>query len=78
MMALESEDVIRTARLVLRPVREGDDARIFALFSNWNVLRFLRSPPSPYTADEARGFVRARANEGANTITQAITLRLDH
>ena len=59
MSVLESSGkVIRTARLVLRPLREGDDARIFALFANWNVQRFLSSPPSPYKAEHARDFVR--------------------
>jgi hypothetical protein len=53
MALLDSSDkAIRTARLVLRPLREGDDARIFALFDNWNVLRFLsrrRRPIRPNT-----------------------------
>jgi RimJ/RimL family protein N-acetyltransferase len=41
-------DVIRTARLLLRPPREGDEARIFELFAHWEVIRFLSSPPWPY------------------------------
>jgi RimJ/RimL family protein N-acetyltransferase len=69
-----SVDAIPTARLVLRPLRESDDARLFALFANWNVMRFLSSPPWPYAIEDARDFVRARANEGAGTITAAITL----
>ena len=58
MTVVESSDkVIRTERLVLRPLRAGDDARIFALFANWNVVRYLSSPPWPYAADDARTFV---------------------
>jgi hypothetical protein len=61
---LESSDkVIRSARLVLRPLRASDDARIFALFANWNVVRFLSSPPWPYAAENAREFVRRRVGE---------------
>ena len=75
MALFESSDkVIRTARLVLRPLREGDDARIFALFANWNVVRYLSSPPWPYTADDARGFVSSRLDGDADAIGGAITL----
>jgi RimJ/RimL family protein N-acetyltransferase len=70
---LESSDkVIRTTRLVLRPLRASDDARIFALFANWNVMRFLSSPPWPYAAENAREFVRQRVGE-TQTPTMAIT-----
>jgi RimJ/RimL family protein N-acetyltransferase len=68
------DDAISTARLVLRPLREGDDARIFALFANWNVLRFLSSPPWPYAPEDARAFVHSRLNGDADAIGGAITL----
>jgi len=75
MTVVESSDkVIRTARLVLRPLRAGDDARIFALFANWNVVRYLSSPPWPYAADDARTFVNSRLNGDADAIGGAITL----
>jgi RimJ/RimL family protein N-acetyltransferase len=65
---------IRTARLVLRPLREGDDARLFNLFANWNVMRFLSSPPWPYTREDANAFVRLRIPpEQTDSITRAIT-----
>jgi RimJ/RimL family protein N-acetyltransferase len=70
----QSAATIRIPGLALRPLREGDDARLFALFANWNVMRFLSSPPWPYAAEDARNFVRARMNEGADTITAVITL----
>jgi len=75
MALFESSDkVIRTARLVLRPLREGDDARIFALFANWNVMRFLSSPPWPYTPEDARTFVHSRLSGDSDAIGGAITL----
>ena len=65
---------IRTARLVLRPLRDGDDARLFDLFANWNVMRFLSSPPWPYTREDANAFVRLRIPpEQTDSITRAIT-----
>lgn len=64
---------IRTARLVLRPLREGDDTRIFALFANWNVVRYLSSPPWPYAADDARDFVQHRLSGGVDPLTAVIT-----
>jgi len=53
------KSVIGTKRLVLRPLRDGDAAAIFALFNDWDVVRWLSSPPWPYTRDDAEGFVRA-------------------
>ena len=65
---------IRTARLVLRPLREGDDARLFELFANWNVMRFLSSPPWPYSREDANAFVRLRIPpEQTDSVTCAIT-----
>ena len=37
----------RAARLALRPVREGDDEALFPLFTDWDVIRWLSSPPWP-------------------------------
>jgi RimJ/RimL family protein N-acetyltransferase len=56
-------DTIRTERLLLRPVRHGDAAAIFALLGNWEVIRRLSSPPWPYTLDDARAFVDARVKQ---------------
>jgi RimJ/RimL family protein N-acetyltransferase len=69
----QPHNAIRTARLVLRPLREDDDARIFALFATWNVVRYLSSPPWPYTADDARNFVRARMRGNLDAIAAVIT-----
>jgi RimJ/RimL family protein N-acetyltransferase len=69
-----SGNQISTARLVLRPFCAEDDARLFELFANLDVLRYLSSPPWPYTADDARAFVRLRVPpEQTDSITHAIT-----
>ena len=57
-LLLDGFGEIHTARLVLRPLRLDDTASLFALFSNWNVIRLLSSPPWPYLLTDAQGFVR--------------------
>ena len=52
---------IRTARLTLAPVRPDDDERLFPLFSDWEVIRWLSSPPWPYTRADMQDFVRQQA-----------------
>ena len=75
MNLLDDNCTIRTQRLLLRPLRTNDAERLFALFNNWNVIRFLSSPPWPYTRDDAQWFlaqVAAHApelNEDALAIT---------
>ncbi len=65
---------ILTRRLVLRPPRAGDDARVFELFANWNVVRFLSAPPWPYSREDAHAFVQLRIPpEQTDSITCAIT-----
>jgi RimJ/RimL family protein N-acetyltransferase len=55
-------DAIRTERLLLRAVRPDDAEPIFSLFANWEVVRWLSSPPWPYTLDDARSFVDSQFN----------------
>jgi RimJ/RimL family protein N-acetyltransferase len=52
-----TDDAIRTGRLLLRPLRAADAEPLFALFSDWEVIRWLATPPWPYTAEDARTFV---------------------
>ena len=69
-----STNRILTRRLALRPLRAGDDARLFDLFANWNVARFLSSPPWPYSREDAHAFVQLRIPpEQTDSITLAIT-----
>jgi RimJ/RimL family protein N-acetyltransferase len=58
--------VIRTKRLVLRPLQQQDAEPIFSLFNNWEVVRRLSSPPWPYTLDHARDFIRNRMKPRQN------------
>lgn len=73
MSIADRQPVIQTARLVLRPLRIGDDARIFELIANWEVLRYLSSPPWPYERDHARAFVDMRTQPDPDVITSVIT-----
>jgi RimJ/RimL family protein N-acetyltransferase len=50
-------DTIRTERLQLRPLRSSDAEPLLAQFANWEVVRWLGTPPWPYTLDDARGFI---------------------
>ena len=57
---------LRTKRLVLRRLRTSDAEPMFALFNNWQVVRWLSSPPWPYTIDHAHAFVRERMKTRQN------------
>jgi RimJ/RimL family protein N-acetyltransferase len=71
---------IRTRRLLLRPLRDGDAERIFPAFNNWDVVRWLAAPPWPYTLEDARTFVARRVTfrsepiEALHVIEQADAL----
>ena len=65
---------VRTARLVLRPPRDSDAERLFQLFGNWEVIRWLDAPPWPYAPEHAREFVNQRKSPTADCITAAIVL----
>lgn len=53
MFPLDEGGVLRTSRLVLRPVRPSDEDDIFRLFT-WEVVRWLARPPWPYRREDAR------------------------
>jgi RimJ/RimL family protein N-acetyltransferase len=66
----------QAAGLALRLVREEDDEALFPLFADWDVIRWLSSPPWPYTRKDMQSFVREQAatdSEDAET-RFAITL----
>ena len=73
MSVLEQIDV-RTSRLWLRPPRDGDVERLYQLLANWEVMRWLDSPPWPYAPDHAREFVSVRKLPNPDCITAAILL----
>jgi RimJ/RimL family protein N-acetyltransferase len=60
-MATRIDIEIPTARLVVRPVRASDDECLFHLFANWEVIRWLSSPPWPYTRADMQSFIRGQA-----------------
>jgi len=67
--------VIGTRRLILRPLRDGDAAAIFASFNDWDVVRFLSMPPWPYALADAEAFVRMVTDPAGDAeIAFAITL----
>ena len=69
------DSVIRTERLVLRPLRESDVVAIFPQFNDCDVVRWLSEPPWPYGLEDCRAYVRrtlARARSDPAT-TLAIT-----
>ena len=70
----QTRDEIRTARLSLRPLRDADVDRLFALFANWEVMRWLAVPPWPYLPEYAREFIAARNVPDPDFITSAIAL----
>lgn len=72
MSIVNAQHVIRTTRLVLRPLRADDDARIFELIAHWDILRFLSAPPWPYEREHARTFVNLRTQPDPNVITSVI------
>ena len=57
MTLFDDEIALHTDQLLLRPLRPDDAAPLFALFNNWNVIRFLSSPPWPYDPSDSRLFV---------------------
>jgi RimJ/RimL family protein N-acetyltransferase len=71
-----AKSVIGTRRLILRPLQNGDAAAIYALFNDWDVMRFLSSPPWPYALSDAEDYVCAavEATDGAAELAFAITL----
>jgi RimJ/RimL family protein N-acetyltransferase len=46
--------VLRTERLVLRPLRRGDEEALFALYSDPLFMRYWNTPPWPVLAEAAK------------------------
>jgi RimJ/RimL family protein N-acetyltransferase len=65
---------IRTARLLLRPLRTSDAEPLFALFADWEVIRRLSMPPWPYALEDAHSFIREHRDGDLGRTTFAITL----
>jgi RimJ/RimL family protein N-acetyltransferase len=64
--ALQPE--IQSDRLILRAWRHSDAEALFALFNNWEVVRWLSWPPWPYVIDDARSYIAgAIQQQGCST-----------
>ena len=75
--ALQPE--IQSERLILRAWRPSDAEALFALFNNWEVVRWLIGPPWPYAIDDARSYIDGaiqRSSEGTEE-SYAVTLHAD-
>ena len=58
--------MIETARLRLRRGTEADAPGLVAALNHWGVAQWLQRPPFPYSADDARAFLRwSRAHREA-------------
>lgn len=60
--------VLRTARLTLRPLQTGDAPWITEGISDWEVIRWLTTPPWPYAVTDAVSFIDSEASAGAMAI----------
>ena len=52
-----------TERLLLRPVRAGDEAALVAGLDDPEVVRWLERVPSPYTEADALAWIERAARE---------------
>jgi RimJ/RimL family protein N-acetyltransferase len=68
------DEVIRTERLLLRPLRPTDAEPLFALFNNWQVVRWLSMPPWPYALADAVEFILPRVTQMPAETNFAIAL----
>ncbi|MCA0400909.1 MAG: GNAT family N-acetyltransferase [Proteobacteria bacterium] len=57
-------DSIETGRLKLRVARPEDADALFALFNNWQVIKWLSAPEWPPTLERTRAFIEKCAVEG--------------
>jgi RimJ/RimL family protein N-acetyltransferase len=62
---------IRTDRLTLRPLRPEDAPAIARGIADWEVMRWLTSPPWPYRLADAEAFVASPMSAGAMGIELA-------
>jgi RimJ/RimL family protein N-acetyltransferase len=68
-------ETIRTGRLLLRPLRPSDAEPLFRQFADWEIIRWLSTPPWPYTLDDAHSFVASQMQRPpSNTGYLVITL----
>lgn len=62
--------VIETERLRLRPLAKDDASDITRLIGQWEVIRWLTSPPWPYRHEDAEAYMEMDACKEAFAITR--------
>src|SRR5262245_52292701 len=77
MILFDDHFALGTERLLLRPLRPDDAAALFALFNNWKVVRFLSSPPWPYSRDDATWFVRSATTQASEREEHVLAITRD-
>jgi len=65
---LEPSAVLSTARLLLRRLRPEDAPAIADGIADWQVMRWLTTPPWPYALADAEWFIGDAASTGAHAI----------
>lgn len=60
--------ILRTARLTLRPLGPGDAAAVTDGIADWEVIRWLTTPPWPFGLADATAFIDGPASAGARAI----------
>jgi RimJ/RimL family protein N-acetyltransferase len=71
-------DLVRTARLRLRPFREEDVERFATLIGEWQVARWLARVPHPYGLEDGRAWVAmTAANRAAGRSLDLLTVRAE-
>src|SRR5215470_13778072 len=68
---------ICSERLVLRGWRPTDAEALFALFNNWEVVRWLSLPPWPYTLDDARSHIEEALNRRSKEAEESYAVTLN-
>jgi RimJ/RimL family protein N-acetyltransferase len=71
------EPEIRSERLVLRGWRPSDAEPLFALFNNWEVVRWLSLPPWPYALDDARTYIDGAIHRSGAQAEESYAVALD-
>jgi RimJ/RimL family protein N-acetyltransferase len=72
-----ANDTIRTERLLLRPLRTGDSEALLAQFANWEVIRWLGTPPWPYGRGDAASFIALQISRRPD-VTGYLAITLDN
>jgi len=57
-------ETLRTDRLILRPLADGDAKAMAEVLSDWDVVKWLAVVPWPYSLADARAFIAAAAPDG--------------